>query len=116
MDNLVIQVQGDNKIKVEALVHNILNNLGFKKSKLKIIEKEDGITTFTTKPQKYYLLDDGIYVSGIDNVNLEEFRYLSKDYGCIIMLNFEAESNYDDIIFDKGKEVRGKLPDEQFII
>ena len=32
------------------------------------------------------------------------------------MLNFEAESKYDDIIFDKGKEIRGKLPDEQFII
>lgn len=116
MDNLVIQVKGDNKIKVEALVYNILNNLGFKKSKLKIIEKEAGITTFIAKPQKYYLLDDGIYVSGMDNVNLEEFRYLSKDYRCIIMLNFDAESKYDDIIFDEGKEIRGKLPDEQFII
>ena len=116
MDNLLIQVKGNNKVKVEALVFNILHNLGFKPGKLNIIEKDDDITTFTTKPNKYYTLNDSIYVSGVEKVDLEQFRYLSKDYGCMIFMNFESESEYEDIIFDNGNERREKLPDEQFII
>ena len=65
MDNLVIQVQGDNKIKVEALVYNILNNLGLKKGKLKIIEKEENIDIPFLKRTKLLLMELkylGLYV------------------------------------------------------
>ena len=106
-NNDTLQQQIETEIKEDAL-HPL--------DEFHLRQNASEVKTFIAKPQKYYLLDDGIYVSGMDNVNLEEFRYLSKDYKCIIMLNFDAESKYDDIIFDEGKEIRGKLPDEQFII
>lgn len=118
MDNLNIQVQGNNQKATLKEIINILEKKGFKQRKAKLLsEDSSGIKNWSSvKKDGVYNLDDFIVVKGIENIDISEIEVLSKKYGNIIYLNFQYETKQKDLEIRNGISKELKLPDEVFNI
>lgn len=98
----ILKADEDKTKKCSDIIIEHLKSEGFKLAHVKIQTKDDTlIFSFTGKG--FIVINGAIIVNDVGMINQMFYEKLSKEYSCLITLNFENSQTQPDMFFTKGK-------------